>query len=92
MQHLSADGYPITLGARFWDNDLKVLAITGVADHSNDYADTGCVQTWHRTTRGISDTMSGHMQKYGRMARFFRGKDAEDYDPGTNYADIEERA
>ena len=86
-EHRSSDGYLIEVGARFWDNDLRVLEITGVADHSTPYADTGEIQTWHRTTRGISDTLSGRLQAYGRMARRYEGLDASNYAPGTSYAD-----
>jgi hypothetical protein len=86
--YLSADGYPVTKGAKFWDNDLKVVEITKVAGHAYPYADTGCVSTWHETTNGSSDTLDGHMQPYGRLARYFERKDAETLPVGTNYSDV----
>lgn len=85
---------PVVVGAHFWSNDLRVVQVTGVATHANAYADTGCTQTWHRTTevpgddRGSDfDTLDGDMQPYGRLARYFEGLDAEDYPPGTRFAD-----
>ena len=95
-EHKSADGYTVNVGDKFWSNDLRVVEITEVAVYSNDYADTGCKQTWHRTTEGPNgrdgnfDTMNGSMQPYGRLARFFERRDAEDYGTGTNYSDIKE--
>lgn len=92
-EHLSTDNHPITIGARFWNNDLRVVTITAVAKHSNTYADTGCVQTWHSTTRGASDTLNGAMRPYGRLARFFEGPaglDANDYPDGTDYSDAKD--
>lgn len=85
--YLSADGYPVTVGARFWDDNLRVVKITKVAAHSNSYAGTGETQTWHDTTDGMRDTLSGKMQRWGRLARFFEGKDAQSWPPGTSYPD-----
>jgi hypothetical protein len=88
-EHRSADNYPVTAGARFWTNDLRVARITEVgAREARPYADTGEYATWHKHTDGMSDTLTGHMRQYGRLARFFQGKDAENYEPGTNYRDI----
>lgn len=87
--HKSCDNYPVTVGAKFWSNDLRVVKITEVAPRpGNTYSDTGCTQTWHKTTDGIFDTLDGSMQPYGRLVRFYSGSDAEDFEPGTNYADI----
>jgi len=88
------EGFPVTVGAQFWSNDLRVVKVTELARHQNAYSDTGCVQTWHETTEGDGgrggsfDTLSGAMRQYGRLARWFEGKNAEDYAPGTQYADI----
>jgi hypothetical protein len=84
-EYMSADNQPVTVGAKFWDNDLRVVQVTEVARHSNTYADTGETQTWHRTTSGSSDTLTGTMRPYGRLARFFEGLDAEQYPLGTRY-------
>lgn len=86
-KHYSADNVEITLGAKFWDNNLKVVQITKVADYSNPYADSGETQTWHSTTKGSCDTLTGSMRPYGRLAHRFEGKDAEDYPAGTSYRD-----
>jgi hypothetical protein len=86
--HFSTDGQPVTVGAKFWDNNLRVVQMTEIACHSNAYADTGETQTWHQTGDGQFDTLSGTMQPYGRLARRFEGKDAENYAPGTNYRDV----
>lgn len=88
MTYLSADNQPVEAGRKFWSNDLRVVEVTEVARYSNSYQD--CTQTWHKTTGGDFDTMSGDMQQYGRLARRFEGKDAEDYEPGTNYSDAKE--
>ena len=92
-EYLSADGYPVTEGARFWDtrfwdNNLRVVQVTQVAAYPNTYADTGELQTWHKTTGGTSDTLTGAMQPYGRLARFFEGQDAENHASGTNFKDV----
>jgi hypothetical protein len=89
--HLSCDSQPVEAGRKFWNNDLRVVAVTEVAAWDNPYADTGCTQTWHNTTDGSFDTLNGSMQPYGRLVRRFEGKDAEDYEPGTSYADIRNR-
>lgn len=89
MEHKSSDGYPVTVGAKFWNNDLRVCVIERVADHSNAYSDTGETQTWHRTDKGSFDTLTGSMQRYGRLVRWFQGKNAEDFAPGTTYVDTE---
>jgi hypothetical protein len=85
--YLSADGYPVTAGARFWDNSLRVVGVTRVFTSSNAYPED-TVQTWHGTTGGQADTLSGGMRKWGRLARFFEGLDAEEYPPGTRFADV----
>ena len=87
---------PVEVGRKFWSNDLRVVQITELAVYANAYADTGCTQTWHRTTEGEDrrggdfDTLDGSMQPYGRLARRFEGKDAENYPPGTRYADVKQ--
>lgn len=87
--HRSADGYPVTVGAKFWNNDLRICRITAIGQQSRiPYADTGEFQTWHKHTDGISDTMTGYMRRYGRLARYCDGKDAENYEPGTDYSEI----
>lgn len=92
--YFSCDNQPVTVGAKFWSNDLRVVQVTELARHSNAYADTGCAQTWHETTEGAGrrggsfDTLTGSMQPFGRLVRRFEGKDAEDYAPGTRYSDI----
>lgn len=85
-EHLSADGQPVEVGRKFWDNNLRVVQVTKLGTRSQPYADSGCEQTWHDTTGGSSDTMTGHMRHCGRLARRFEGKDAEDYEPGTEFA------
>jgi hypothetical protein len=87
-EHRSADNYPVTVGAKFWTNDLRVARITELGTRAQRYADTGEFATWHKHTDGSSDTLTGYMRKYGRLARFFLGKDAENYEPGTNYSDV----
>lgn len=87
--HQSCDGYPVTVGGKFWTNDLRVAEITEVAPYPGQpYADTGEIQTWHKTTDGISDTLTGSMRPYGRLVRYYGRKDAREYPVGTNYADI----
>jgi hypothetical protein len=86
-QHFANDGAPVTPGAKFWDNDLRVVQVTEVASHSNPYPG-GYTQTWHRTTHGSSDTMKPHADWAGRLTRRFEGLDAKDYPPGTRYADV----
>ena len=91
-EYRSADNYPVEVGKKFWNNDLRVCQVTKLASiPARPYADTGETSTWHETTHGSFDTLTGHMRQYGRMARFFEGKDAENYEPGTNYADIKGR-
>jgi hypothetical protein len=86
--HFSADGYPVNAGDQFWDNDLRVVQIIEMeAIPARPYADTGEMQTWHSHTRGMSDTLTGAMLPYGRLARKFEGKDATQYEPGTKFAD-----
>jgi hypothetical protein len=88
-EHLSADGQPVVVDAQFWDNNLRVVRITQVAVRSNPYADTGSIQTWHAAEPGgDTDTMSGGLAFCGRIARYFKGLDAESYPPGTDYADV----
>jgi hypothetical protein len=94
MEHYSCDYQPIKVGAKFWNNDLRVVEVTEVAVNNNKYADSGCIQTWHRTTEGNGkgggdfDTLNGSMQPYGRLVRYYEQRDAEKYAPGTNFADI----
>ncbi|MGA2412770.1 MAG: hypothetical protein ABSG46_20600 [Candidatus Binataceae bacterium] len=88
MEHKSSDGHAIEVGKKFWNNDLRVCEITEVASWSNEYADTGCTQTWHDTNKGHFDTLDGSMKPYGRLARYYGGKDAERYEAGTYYGDI----
>lgn len=87
-EYRSADNYPVEAGRRFWNNDLRICQVTKLAEYGNPYADTGCTQTWHKTTHGNFDTLDGSMRPYGRLARYFEGRDAEDYEPGTDYASI----
>jgi hypothetical protein len=87
-EYLSVDGEPVTAGAKFWDNNLRVVEVTRVAAWDNKYADTGETQTWHDTTAGSSDTLSGAMHRWGRLVRRYGGKDAEDYPAGTNYSEV----
>ncbi len=87
-KHYSADNRPVIVGARFWTNDLRVAQITELGTRAQAYSDTGEFATWHKHTDGISDTLTGRMRQYGRLARFFEGKDAEKYPNGTNYADV----
>lgn len=92
--HFSCDNYPVEVGKKFWSNDLRIVEIIEVAPRpGNKYSDTGCTQTWHKTVegngrRGSFDTLDGSMRPYGRLVRYFEGKDAEKYEPGTNYSDI----
>jgi hypothetical protein len=90
--HFSADGWPVKAGEKFWDNNLQVVQITKMeVIPARPYADTGCMQTWHEhtsgITSGISDTLTGAMLPYGRLARKFEGRDATQYEPGTKFAD-----
>jgi len=87
-EHFSCDNQPVTIGARFWSNDMRVVMITTVARTSNPYQDR-CTQTWHDTADGgMFDTLDGDMRPHGRLVRYLDGKDAENYPAGTNYADI----
>lgn len=76
------------VGRHFWTNDLRVAVITELGTRSQAYADTGEFATWHKHTDGSSDTLTGSMQRYGRLARYFEGKDAEKYPAGTNYSEV----
>ena len=87
-KYLSCDGYPVQVGAKFWNNDLKVVQIMEVGVSSNKYADTGETQTWHQTTHGQFDTLSGNLQQFGRLVRHYRLKDAEDVPYGTSFREI----
>lgn len=88
-EHRATDGTPIKLGARFWDNNLRVVEITRVGNGmSRTYSDTGEISTWHETTGGSSDTLTGYMAKYGRLTGTFEGKKASDYPAGTNYSEV----
>jgi len=86
--HKSADGYPVEVGRKFWDNDLRVVQITELGTRSQAYADTGEFATWHKHTRGISDTLTGSMQRIGRLVRRYEGYDAENYEPGKSFLDV----
>lgn len=88
QQHFSVDGFPIEVDAQYWNNDLRVVKITDVATHSNPYADTGETQTWHQTGAGQFDTLSGGLRRIGRLVRWFEGKDAATFAPGTYYGDV----
>jgi hypothetical protein len=82
--HYSVDAYPVVMGAKFWNNDLRVCEITEVASHSNDYPG-GYTQTWHRSTHGSFDTVKPHHPNLGRLVRYYEGIDAEKYAPGTEF-------
>jgi len=84
--HYSADSQPVTVGARFWDSNLRVVQITKVTSYANPYGSTGETQTWHATTGGDCDTLSGSLRQYGRLARYFEGEDAGLFEPGTAFA------
>jgi hypothetical protein len=90
-EHFSADGYPVTEGRHFWTNDLRVAEITEVGKDRRLYADTGEYSTWHKHTDGSSDTLTGRMRQFGRLARFFGGLDAEEFPAGTDYKDVKGR-
>lgn len=83
-EYYSADAWPVTVGAKFWDNNLRVVQVTEVAVDSNPYPD-GETQTWHQTTSGRVDTISGKLSRIGRLAREFEGLNAEKFKPGTDY-------
>jgi hypothetical protein len=87
-EHYSCDYQPVKVDSKFWDNNLRVVRIIEIAKYDNKYSDTGCIQTWHKTTDGDYDTLNGSMQPYGRLVRYYMGRDAEKYEPGTNYSDI----
>jgi hypothetical protein len=91
-EYWSCDGYPVVVGAKFWNNDMRVCQVTEIACHSNAYSDTGETQTWHQTGDGQFDTLSGSMQKFGRLVRHVYGskgyKNAEDYPVGTSYNNL----
>ena len=86
--HYSVDAYPVTVGAKFWNNDLRVVTITKVAAWDNKYSDTGEVQTWHNTDKGSFDTLSGTMMPYGRLVRFYGSRNAELFPSGTDYSSV----
>jgi|HubBroStandDraft_3_1064219.scaffolds.fasta_scaffold643533_1 hypothetical protein len=88
--YLSADPKPepVEVGRRFWNNDLRVVEVTELACAANPWPDTDATQTWHKTSAGRFDTMSGKMREYGRLARYCDGYDAELYQPGVRFADI----
>lgn len=90
--HLSSDDYPVVPGAKFWDNNLRVVEIKAsdrTYPTSRTYADTGEISTWHdQVEGGSSDTLTGDMRPYGRLTRFYphnSGKDATNYPLGTDY-------
>lgn len=88
-RHCRVEGMPVEEGRKFWNNDLRVVQITRLAAiPARVYADTGETSTWHDTTGGMFDTLTGHMRQYGRLARWFNGLDAEQYQPGTSYATV----
>lgn len=81
-EHVSADGYPVEPGAKFWDRYLTVVQVTEVAVHSNWYPG-GRIQTWHRTTGGEVSTVNRGLAADGsRIERYHDGKDAETQPPG----------
>lgn len=88
-EYISADGYPIREDEKFWDKNLRVVAVTHVATDSNPYPEMG-TQTWHRTTGGLADSFAGNDAQWGGLAKRepFTRKSADDYETGTNYADI----
>lgn len=88
MIHRSTDGYPVEIDRQFWNNDLRVVKITGVAVSQNAYADSGEIQTWHQTPAGRFDTMSGSLSHTGRLSRYYRGKDAQEFPPGMSFSEI----
>jgi hypothetical protein len=73
VEYWSCDSYPVVVGAKFWNNDMRVCQVTEIGCHSNAYADTGETQTWHQTGYGQFDTLSGSMQKFGRLVRHVYG-------------------
>jgi hypothetical protein len=74
--HMTADGYPITVGEWYWDNDLKVVQITAVAVDFTPYPECG-TQVWHKHTRGMSDSLTDRPD-IGRLAKYWRGKPASE--------------
>jgi len=95
MEHRSADFHPVEVGRRFWNSDLRVVEVLELANdlHTNDYQGKA-KQSWHRVdegdgrTMGRFDTLDGGLTHIGRLARYYKGKDAEQYEPGTNYRDV----
>lgn len=88
QEHRSADGYPVEVGKHFWTNDLRVAVITELGTRPQLWQGGPETQTWHEHTDGISDTMTGSLQRFGRLARYFEGKDAEQFPAGTNYSEV----
>lgn len=85
--HFSADTHPILPGRKFWDKNLRVVTVTATGVHSNAYPGM-TDQTWHRTTGGEADSYAGIDRKWGGLAKWFEGRNADDYPDGTEYADI----
>jgi hypothetical protein len=86
-EHKSVDGYPVEVDGQFWSNDLRVVKVTQVAAYANDYQGKA-TQTWHRTNQGDFDTLSGSLQPYGRLVRYYEGRDAEQFAPGASFSEI----
>lgn len=85
--HFSTDNYPVRVGAKFWNNDLRVCEITEVAVSSNDYPG-GYTQTWHQTNRSRFDTVTPFHPNLGRLSRYYGNRDAEQYPVGTSYSEV----
>lgn len=86
MQHLSADGYAVTVGARFWTTDDMVVEIEEVAVGSSSYGGGVAVRTWHAATGGRRQyTLSGPLYTEGPLRRRLEGRDASFLPVGTLY-------
>lgn len=60
MKHHTADGYEITEGGVFWDNNLTLVTVTKLEAHPEtnrnpDNGPVGAVTWWHETTGGLTD-------------------------------------
>ena len=91
--HRCAAGFPVKVGAKFWNNDLRVCVVTEEPrPHNSRRYPGGEISTWHQTDAGSFDTMTGGLE--GRLTRYYpsyqRGSkhDAENYAPGTYYGDV----
>ena len=82
--HFTADGFEVTEGGTYWDNNLKLVTVTRVASYSEenrnpDNGPLGAKTWWHDTTGGMADG--------SRLAKRhpFTGELAQscpDHDPG----------